>query len=132
VEKMNICIDTNAYSAFKRGNPAIVSLFESVNNIIVPTIVVGELLAGFYIGTQSKRNITELQQFLELNGIEQKGPDYDIAERYGIIVTDLRKKGTPIPTNDIWIAATALETGARLVTYDSHFDLIPGLIILAP
>ncbi|HON12261.1 MAG: type II toxin-antitoxin system VapC family toxin [Fibrobacter sp.] len=129
---MNICIDTNAYSEFKRGKLEVVSLFEEASNIIVPTIVIGELYAGFYIGTQSSRNIRELQEFLDQVGLELKAPDNEIAERYGIIVSDLKKKGTPIPTNDIWIAATALETGSRLVTYDNHFDLIPGLIILSP
>ena len=129
---MNICIDTNAYSAFKRGNPSVVTLFEIATTIIIPTVIIGELHAGFYIGSQTRRNITELQDFLDQNGMELKAPDYDIAERYGIIVSDLRKKGTPIPTNDIWIAATALETGSRLITYDNHFDLIPGLIIVSP
>jgi predicted nucleic acid-binding protein len=56
----------------------------------------------------------------------------DIAERYGILISQLTRQGTPIPTNDIWIAAAALETGSRLVTYDSHFEHIHGLIVLGP
>ncbi len=129
---MNICIDTNAYSAFKRGNPEVITLFETTSTIIMPVIVLGELYAGFHIGKQQKRNIEELQAFLDQNGIELKSPDQDLAERYGIIVSELRKNGTPIPSNDIWIAATALETGARLVSYDKHFDVVPGLFIITP
>ena len=54
------------------------------------------------------------------------------ARRYAVLVNDLRRKGTPIPTNDIWIAATALELGTRLITYDVHFKYIPGLIVDVP
>ncbi|MFQ5810117.1 MAG: PIN domain-containing protein, partial [Armatimonadota bacterium] len=57
---------------------------------------------------------------------------HSIAERYGVLVKQLKEQGTPIPTNDIWIAATALETGTRLVSYDAHFNNVPGLIVLSP
>jgi predicted nucleic acid-binding protein len=129
---MKICIDTNAYSAFKRGNPEIILLFETARTIVVPVVTLGELYAGFHIGTQQKRNVKELQEFLDQNGIEIKSPDQDLAERYGIIVSELRRNGTPIPSNDIWIAATALETGSRLVSYDKHFEVVPGLVIISP
>jgi tRNA(fMet)-specific endonuclease VapC len=69
---------------------------------------------------------------LDLPGVQLVTVDAFVADRYGILVKILRKMGTPIPTNDIWIAAAALETGSRLVTYDSHFDCIPGLLVIAP
>jgi tRNA(fMet)-specific endonuclease VapC len=59
-------------------------------------------------------------------------PDKGVAERYGCLVRELRQQGTPIPTNDLWIAATSLETGARLVSYDIHFQRVPGLMVIAP
>ena len=59
-------------------------------------------------------------------------PDEAVAERCGYLVRDLGQQGTPIPTNDLWIAASALETGARLVSYDAHFECVPGLIVIAP
>ncbi|MBN1756769.1 MAG: PIN domain-containing protein [Chitinispirillaceae bacterium] len=56
----------------------------------------------------------------------------DVAERYAILFADMRSRGMPIPTNDLWIAAAAMETGSRLVSYDGHFKNIPGLVVLAP
>jgi tRNA(fMet)-specific endonuclease VapC len=94
--------------------------------------MLGELFAGFYCGKREKANRQELTRFLELPGIEIVNIDTSIADRYAIITKQLRKQGTPVPTNDIWIAAAALETGSRLITYDSHFNCIPGLVVVAP
>ena len=69
---------------------------------------------------------------LDFPGVQITPPDEAVAERYGYLVRDLRQQGTPIPTNDLWIAASALETGARLVSYDAHFECVPGLIVIAP
>ncbi len=129
---MNLCIDTCAYVALKKGNTSVISILEAAKTLMVPTIVLGELYAGFYIGSGTSKNILELHEFLDQPDISIKGPDNDIAERYGIIIKELRQKGSPLPTNDIWIAATALETGARLLTFDKHFEHIPGLIIIYP
>ncbi|HMA63830.1 MAG TPA: type II toxin-antitoxin system VapC family toxin [Chitinispirillaceae bacterium] len=129
---MNLCIDTCAYVAFKKGNSSVISILEAARTLMIPTTVLGELYAGFYTGSRTSRNITELHEFLDQPDINIKGPGNDIADRYGIIVKELRQKGSPIPTNDIWIAATALETGARLLTFDKHFEHIPGLIIIYP
>jgi predicted nucleic acid-binding protein len=84
------------------------------------------------LGKREKENRETLANFLELEDVKVIPVDASIADRYGILVKLLRKQGTPIPTNDIWIAATALETGSRLVTYDSHFSCVPGLVIIAP
>jgi len=129
---MNLCIDTCAYVAFKKGDSSVVSILEAARSLMVPSTVLGELYAGFYIGSRTSKNIAELLDFLDQPDICVKGPDNDIAERFGIIVKELRQKGSPIPTNDIWIAATALETGARLITFDKHFENIPGLILIYP
>jgi predicted nucleic acid-binding protein len=94
--------------------------------------MLGELFAGFCLGKREKENRRELADFLELPGVSVVNIDLVIADRYGIIVKALRKQGTPIPTNDIWIAAVALETGSRLISYDTHFECIPGLLVIAP
>ncbi len=124
---IRICIDTNFYAAFKRGISEAVDLIEYAEEIIVPSIVLGELYAGFFIGNRVKENISELHKFLDLPGVFVADIDISIAERYGIIVKILRANGTPIPTNDIWIAAITLEKGTRLATFDTHFRLVPGI-----
>ncbi len=126
---MKVCLDTNAYSAFKKGEKAIAELLEVAEEVIVSTVVLGELYAGFGMGAQEHRNSRELRLFLDKPGIVVCPVSNEIAERYGVLVKVLKKQGTPLPTNDIWIAATALETGSRLVTLDAHFKSIPSMLI---
>lgn len=125
---MKVLIDTNAYSELCRGNGHIRSVLESADEICVPTIVLGELFAGFFLGTRRRQNGEELDAFLGLPGVTVTAPSKNIAERYGELVRSLRQRGTPIPTNDIWIAATALETAARVLSLDAHFSDIPGIM----
>jgi len=127
---MKICIDTNIYSAFKKGNPNISELLETTDEIYVPAIVMGELYAGFQLGARLRDNTKDLKEFIEQPGIYIIDINDSIAERYGALIKILKDNGTPIPTNDIWIAATALEHGARIATFDSHFKLIPGLMTI--
>ncbi|MGB4269121.1 MAG: type II toxin-antitoxin system VapC family toxin [Spirochaetota bacterium] len=126
---MKLCIDTNIYAYMKKGDPEIVEILEKASEIIVPAIVLGELYAGFYQGIMGKQNIAELNVFLDKPGVRVVAIDQDIAERYGVIVKELKIKGTPIPTNDIWIAATALQTGSKLFTKDEHFAQVPGILL---
>lgn len=126
---MILTIDTNAYSAFKRGNASVREILESSTRMIIPICVIGELIAGFRNGTHTKQNISDLEKFLSEPDVEVPQMNFSIADRYGQIVADLRKKGTPIPTNDIWIAAVALENGARLLTADQHFKNVDGLML---
>ena len=129
---MRVCLDTNAYSRLMGGHAPLTQLLESADEVLVPTTVLGELHAGFELGSRREANRRELAEFLALPGVEATAITTDIAERYGILVGQLSRQGTPIPTNDIWLAAIALETGTRLITYDSHFENVPGLIILSP
>ena len=107
-------------------------LLESADEVLLPATVLGELHAGFERGARRDANRRQLDEFLAQPGIETIAVTTDIAERYGRLVCQLTHQGTPIPTNDIWIAAAALETGTRLVSYDAHFANIPGLIVLNP
>jgi predicted nucleic acid-binding protein len=130
---MKICLDTNAYTEVRRGsNREAMRLLEEAEAVYVPSIVVGELFAGFYQGSHTQRNLAELSDFFEIPGVEFISPTIPICERYGLLVAELRRKGRPIPTNDIWIAAAALETGSRLLSYDKHFNAIQGLIVYRP
>ena len=124
---MRICLDTNAYSAFKRGEAGIIDVVETADDVAIPSIVLGELFAGFRMGARVRRNVTELEEFLRRPGVSVATVTKAVAERYGMLVSKLRQQGTPLPTNDIWIAAVALERGAQLVTLDAHFDNIPGV-----
>ncbi|MEI6809001.1 MAG: type II toxin-antitoxin system VapC family toxin [bacterium] len=129
---MKVCLDTNAYSRLMRGHPPVKDLLEAAEVVLVTATVLGELHAGFEMGSRRDTNRRQLSEFLTLPGVETAAVTPDIAERYGLLVSQLTRQGTPIPTNDIWIAATALEAGARLITYDPHFQHIPGLITLSP
>lgn len=129
---MKILLDTNAYSEFKRGRQALLDCLERVDEILLPATVYGELCAGFYQGSKTKRNLDELAEFLDQPGVALLEISRDIADRYGQLMKILLQKGSPLPTNDVWIAAATLESGARLVTYDRHFDKVPGLAVLSP
>lgn len=126
------CLDTSAYSHFKRGDHQIVDLIDAADWIGMPSIVLGELWVGFLAGAHLARNEAELQEFVAQPVVEQLPVDQDVARLYGEIVVALRKTGTPLPTNDIWVAATAARSGATVLTYDTHFDAIKrvGCVIL--
>lgn len=127
---MNLSIDTNAYSELAKGNTHIRGLLEVADYVLVSSIVLGELHAGFALGSRRKANIGRLNEFVNATGVSIVAIDSTIAERYGELISILRKNGTPIPTNDVWIAATALETGSRLLSLDTHFQSVPGLMLL--
>lgn len=129
---MKRCVDTCAYSRLMLREPGLQACMEEADLLIVPVMVLGELHAGFEAGSRGAENESRLKAFLELPGVRIQDVTWDIARRYALLINDLRRKGTPIPTNDIWIAATALELGARLITYDAHFKNIPGLIVDMP
>ena len=129
---MRVCLDTNAYSRLMGGHAPLTQLLESAEEVLVPATVLGELHAGFEMGSRRAVNRRQLEEFLALPGVETLAVTDEMSERYGILVGQLMRQGTPIPTNDIWIAAAVLETGTRLITYDSHFENISGLIVLAP
>ena len=116
-----ICIDTSAYSNYRRGQPAAVDLIDEADWVGVPSVVLGELWAGFLLGSRTERNLAELAEFLTASVTEVVRVDEDVARIYGEIVVELRNKGTPLPTNDIWIAAIAARSGATVLTYDVHF-----------
>ncbi|MFW5695587.1 MAG: type II toxin-antitoxin system VapC family toxin [Alkalispirochaeta sp.] len=124
---MTVVLDTNAYSDFKRGSESVVEALETAEEIVVPTTVLGELYAGFRLGSRQKENVTELHEFLDRPGVRVGPIDQGVARRYGDVVAALGQLGTPIPTNDIWIAAVSIEHNGELLTRDEHFSKVPIL-----
>lgn len=124
-----ILLDTNAYSAFKRNVTEAVEIIRHTPLIGISSIVLGELMGGFAAGGREAINRHELEQFLDSKRVRALDIEKATAECYAIIYRSLRQKGQPIPTNDMWIAATALQHGLALFTYDSHFRYVDGLSI---
>ena len=118
------CLDTSAYSHFKRGHPPVVEVIDRADWIGVPSIVVGELWVGFLLGVRPEGNQAELTEFLHHPVVEELPVDGETGQIYAEIVVALRKSGTPLPSNDIWIAAAAARAGATVLTYDAHFSAI--------
>ncbi len=129
---MKVCLDTNAYSNLRRGNIKILELLNESEEVIVPAATYAELMYGFIRGKRFAENESELSAFLLEEHVVLQSVTPSIAERWAYVKAILARNGTPIPDNDIWIAATALETGARIISYDHHFDSVGGLIRLAP
>lgn len=122
-----LLIDTNVYVAFKRNEPDVIELFQQAESIAVNTIVLGELLAGFKGGLRETANRNELDQFLDSPRVTFFSLDESSADFFALVFNNLKQTGKPIPTNDIWIAASAMQHGRTLATLDSHFSYIAGL-----
>jgi tRNA(fMet)-specific endonuclease VapC len=122
-----ILLDTNAYTAFMLGAAEVVDVLAHADKLYVNSIVLGELLGGFAAGTREPKNRAELARFLDSPRVTSLAITTQTADSYALIYAGLRRKGQPIPTNDLWIAASALEHGAALLTRDAHFAHIDGL-----
>lgn len=126
---MKILIDTSAYVGFKRNVDEIVEMIVRSKEILFSPIVLGELIFGFRNGTKFKQNMRELNEFLQHEAVTVIAIGEITADRYSRIASQLRSQGTPIPTNDIWIAAQTIEHGAEMLTMDRHFQNIAGLVL---
>jgi len=122
-----VLIDTNIYIEAMFGNPEIVQKLQKVDMIGLSAISIGELLAGFKIRKKQSEQVSQFEEFLDSPRVELCSVTYSTADFYSEIYLKLRKAGTPIPTNDIWIAATALEHGFRIFTLDKQFQNIAGM-----
>ncbi len=124
---MRIALDSNRYTDLARGIPEVVSRIQRVRKVFVPWIVLAELRSGFMLGSRQEQNERTLTQFLNSPRFELLWPDEATTIHYARLVTQLRRQGTPIPTNDIWIAASALQHDLILFARDAHFDRLPQL-----
>lgn len=123
-----IMIDTNFYTAFKRNEKEAVQLLQGAEVIGVNAVILGELLAGFRCGNKEKQNRRELDEFLDSPRVVMLAVDEETADFYAQVFAELRQKGRPIPSNDLWLAASALQHGLALASYDEHFTAISGLL----
>ena len=126
----NLLIDTNIYSYAMRGDAEIIKVLQHVQQISICAVSIGELLSGFKAGARENKNREELEAFLDSPRVQLHSINEDTAEFYAEILDGLRKRGKPIPTNDIWIAAVALQHGLKLYSKDQHFKFVPGLVLV--
>lgn len=126
-----ILLDTNAYVRYLAGDEKVLSHLARADHVYMSVFVLGELYAGFKAGGREKQNTQILERFLQKSPVRVLEATQDTAEIFGLVKESLRDAGHPLPINDVWIAAHALETGSVLISYDSHFLVVPGLRIWA-
>lgn len=124
---MKLLIDTNAYSLYRMEHAPTVARIAASESILVSPVVLGEILFGIRNGSRFEHNMSLLTRFLEHEAVDVVPVGEVTADRYSRIALQLRRQGTPIPSNDMWIAAQAMEHGAELLTSDRHFEQVPGL-----
>jgi tRNA(fMet)-specific endonuclease VapC len=124
---MKILLDTSAYVGFKRNVEEVVEIIVSAESILFSPIVLGELMFGFRNGNRFKKNMDDINNFLQHEVVDIIQIGKITSDRYSRIASHLKSQGTPIPSNDIWIAAQAMEHGVELITSDRHFENIASL-----
>ena len=122
-------LDTSAYSGFMRGEPGVRLALEQADEIHFSPVVFGELHAGFLRGSRRADNQRRLHAFLSSARVGVTQIDDETSLRYAEIFNYLRQNGFPIPTNDIWIAAGAMQHGLRLLTADAHYLRLPQVLV---
>lgn len=124
---MRVALDTNAYTDLGRGVERTVAVLEAADSVVVPYVVVGELRAGFGHGRRRVQNEAVLRRLLLKPRVSVLYPDDDTTFHYADIYLQLKRQGTPIPTNDMWIAALVLQHNLALHSRDRHFDHLPQI-----
>jgi tRNA(fMet)-specific endonuclease VapC len=124
---VNVALDTNAYSEYARGDARRLQVIQAASLVYVPLFTLAELKVGFLGGRQFRRNEAQLQRFLQSPRVRLLLPDEGTATHFAYLDHQLRSQGTPIPVNDLWIAALVVQHGLILCTSDSHFDHLPQI-----
>jgi len=122
-----LVLDTSAYSRFRAGDSRVHDLLAAAEVVLLPATVLGELHGAFEFGSRAKENRVTLAEFLAEPFVRVLPTTADVARHYGRVYASLRKAGQPIPANDMWIAAAAIDQGACLVTFDRDFEHVAGL-----
>jgi tRNA(fMet)-specific endonuclease VapC len=125
---VRVAIDTNRYVDLCKGVVETVELLEEAEAIILPFVVLGELRAGFAHGRRQAENERTLRGFLLKEGVHTLFADDQTTHHYASVFRQLRKQGTPIPTNDMWLAALVLQHNLALHARDKHFDHLGQLV----
>jgi tRNA(fMet)-specific endonuclease VapC len=128
-----LVLDTSAYSHFRRGNATVLDTLARAERVLIPVTVLGELEAAFTLGSRARENRRGLDDFLAEPFVDLIDTTASVARHYGRVFAMLKRGGTPLPVNDIWIAAATLDCGGALLTFDRAFARIEGLdrIVLA-
>lgn len=124
---MRVALDTNRYVDLCKGVHETVALVEHADHVVLPFVVVGELRAGFAHGRRQVENERVLRRFLMKDGVSVLFADDQTTHHYASVFRQLRKQGTPIPTNDMWLASLVLQHNLALHARDRHFDHLPQL-----
>lgn len=122
-----LVLDTSAYSRFRAGDTRVRDLIAAADVVLIPAPVLGELHGGFEMGSRTLENRVALSEFLSEPMVQTIPVSETVARHYGRVYAGLRRGGTPIPTNDIWIAACAIDHGGCLLTFDHDFEHVVGL-----
>jgi tRNA(fMet)-specific endonuclease VapC len=124
-----VLLDTNAYTSLLAGDETVLEALSGAATVFMSVVVLGELLAGFRGGAREGENRRRLDQFLRRGPVRTLDVNRATAEVFGALKQQLRADGSPIPVNDVWIAAHSVEVGAWLVTHDRHFLSVQGLLL---
>jgi len=124
---LRLALDTNRYTDLVQGDPRVAESVASADEVWLPFIVVAELRAGFSLGNRGTQNDAALRRFLFKPSVEVLYADEQTTHHYASVFRQLRKQGTPIPTNDMWIAALVLQHSLTLCARDAHFDALPQI-----
>jgi tRNA(fMet)-specific endonuclease VapC len=122
-----ILLDTNAYTRLLAGDASVLHVISAAETVYMSVFVLGELHAGFSGGTKETENKDILRRFLVKPAVKILIATSETAEVFGYVKSRLKKVGTPLPINDVWIAAHALESGSVIITFDAHFKAVSGL-----
>ena len=122
-----ILLDTNAYVSFLAGDKKVLEELAKAESVYMSIFVLGELYAGFKGGTREQTNKKMLELFLEKSTVSVLDATKETSDVFGFVKNSLSSKGIPLPINDVWISAHALETGSVILTFDRHFLKIPGI-----
>lgn len=123
----SVFLDTTAYSRYCKRDIKVGQLLQHTHKIYLSSVSLGELYSGFKQGDKELENVDILRSFIDDPKVEIVDVTAKTAVFYGRTKYALRKKGTPIPDNDIWIAASAISNRSVLITFDRHFLEIPEL-----
>ena len=123
----SIVVDTNAYTRLLAGDEKVLEAIGAAETVYMSIFVLGELYAGFAGGAKKRSNQDALDRFLRKPTVKILNATSETAKVFGMVKQELKTAGTPLPINDVWIAAHTLETGSTLITYDLHFNKIGGL-----
>jgi tRNA(fMet)-specific endonuclease VapC len=123
-----LLLDTSGYSGLLRGHEYIHECIRRADAVYLNPIVLGELRAGFGAGERARKNEAYLRRFLASPRVAVLAIDEETSERYASIMNSLWTAATPVPTNDIWIAASAMQHGLAVLTTDAHFQKIPQIL----